>query len=81
VQVQAHYVHEKAMREAGAILVAGITPFLKPEGKNSDVSYSVLPDEQIEVSATVPGTKTAIARVRLKDGEVRELNMTPATLP
>ncbi|MEN6365636.1 MAG: M56 family metallopeptidase [Thermoguttaceae bacterium] len=78
VQVQARYVREKAMREAGAILMSGIVPFLKPEGKGGDVSYSVLPGEEIDVWVTVPGLMTAITpRVQLKDGEVRTLNMTP----
>ena len=38
VQVQARYVREKAMRDAGAILLSGIVPFLKPEGKGGDVA-------------------------------------------
>jgi len=80
VQVQARYVREKAMREAGAILLSGIVPFLKPEGNDGDVSYSVLPDEEIEVSAAATGMKTVVTRVQLKDGEVRELNMAPTVV-
>ena len=75
--VEAHYVREKEMRDAGAILVSGTLPFLSQQGKDGDLHYSVLPDEEIEVSATARGMKTTIARVRLKEGEVRELTMTP----
>ena len=80
VQVQARYVSDKAMHEAGAILHSGIVPFLKPEGKEGNVSYSVLPDEEIEVSAATSGMKTTIARVQLRDGEVRELSMAPTVV-
>lgn len=81
VQVQARYVREQAVRDAGAILVSGNVPFLKPEGKDGNVRYSVLPEEEIEVSAAAPGMKTAVARVQLKDGEVRELSMPLTVAP
>ncbi len=74
LKVQARYVREKEMRDAGAIFSQ---PLLKPEGQGSDLQYSVLPDEEIELSLSAPNITPAINRVRLEDGETRSLTMTP----
>ena len=74
--VQVHYVREKEMRDAGAILASGTLPFLREDSTDISLSsYPVLPDEEIEVSAAFRGMKTPIDRVRLKEGEVRELTI------
>ena len=59
-----------------AILVSGTLPFLREDSTDISLSsYPVLPDEEIGVSVSAEGMKTATARVRLKEGEVRELTM------
>lgn len=77
VQLQAHYVREKLMRDAGAVLMSGTVPFLKPEEKDGEVTYSVLPEEEIELSVAMPGMKATTTRVQLKDGEFRKVTITP----
>ena len=51
--------------------------FLTREEKDGKASYSVLPDEEIEVSAVAPGSKAEPIHVQLKDGEVREITLDP----
>ena len=75
VKRQVHYVRVQQMRDAGAVLPEG---FPTSEDVEGDEVYHILPDEEIELSASALGMKPAVVRVQLKDGESRTVTMKPA---
>jgi len=48
MKIEARYLREKEMREAGAVF-PDKEPMLKPEEKDGDVRFRVLPDERNRV--------------------------------
>jgi hypothetical protein len=72
VKVSVRYLREAEMKAAGAVFDA-----LPPQSPDKDgkVRLWVLPGAELEVSATAPGSPTASARVRLTEGETREVSL------
>ncbi len=70
IKVTARYVREAEMRAAGVVFDS--SPPHSP-GTDGKLRLLVLPAEEIEIAATAPGNSKASARVKLTEGETRDL--------
>ncbi len=70
IKVMTRYVREPEMKEAGVVFDP--LPPLTPSTDGKFRLY-VLPDAEVEISATAAGNATAAARVKLAEGETREV--------
>ncbi len=74
LKIEARYVREPEMIALG-VLFQDPTP--TPIGAGATLIYSVLPDEEVELTATAPGLAPTSARVKLVEGETREVRLGP----
>jgi beta-lactamase regulating signal transducer with metallopeptidase domain len=71
-KAEAHYVREPEMRAKGALFDQ---PLLTPREEKGALVFSALPDEEITLSTGVPGTERSQTRVKLTEGETREISV------
>lgn len=72
VKLVAHYVREPDMRAAG---VDFDRPQPQPFVSGGEFRHIILPDEEVEISATAAGGWARSARVKLAEGETREVTL------
>ena len=74
--VSARYVREPAMKAAGVVFDK---PTPNPIGTVAarDLRFSILPDEDVEIAATAPGLAFGPIRLKLAEGETRDVSPAP----
>jgi hypothetical protein len=70
IKVTARYMRQAEMQAAGVVFDPSLPQSPGDDGK---LRMLVLPGEELEISATAPDNTTATARVKLTEGETREL--------
>ena len=78
LKVEAHYVREPEMKAAGVVF-KDPTPVPLGTFAASNLRFPLIPDEEVEITATAPGLAFEPLRLKLAEGETREV--TPKQKP